>query len=51
MTNLVKILVAGLGTVGSGVVQMLEKQRGIIEKKANCKIELVAVADIDVSKR
>ena len=51
MTNLVKIIVAGLGTVGSGVVQMLEKQRGIIEKKANCKIELVAVADIDASKR
>ena len=49
MTNLVKIIVAGLGTVGSGVVQMLEKQKGIIEKKANCKIEFVA--DIDASKR
>ena len=51
MTKIVKIMIAGLGTVGSGVVNMLEKQNKILEKKANCKIELIAVADIDKKKK
>ena len=35
MSKIVNIMIAGLGTVGSGVVNMLEKQNKILEKKAN----------------
>jgi len=44
MVNRLKIGVAGLGTVGQGVVEILQKNADLIEKRAGQKIEIAAVS-------
>ena len=39
-----KILIAGLGTVGGGVVEILKKNKTIFEQKLKKKIKIVGVA-------
>jgi homoserine dehydrogenase len=40
----------GLGTVGAGVVKILESQRALLEERAGCRLALRAVADLDVTR-
>jgi homoserine dehydrogenase len=37
----------GLGTVGGGVVKLLESQRATLEERAGCHLELAGIADLD----
>ena len=37
----------GLGTVGGGVVKILESQRATLEERAGCHLELAGIADLD----
>jgi homoserine dehydrogenase len=39
-----KVAIAGLGTVGAGVVDILQKQAGLLAARAGRPIELVAVS-------
>jgi len=40
----------GLGTVGAGVVKLLESQRALLEERAGCRLTLAAVADLDLTR-
>src|ERR1041384_6825547 len=44
----VKIALLGLGTVGGGVVKVLESQRATLEERAGCRLTLAAIADTDL---
>jgi homoserine dehydrogenase len=44
----VKIALLGLGTVGGGVVKVLETQRATLEERAGCRLTLAAIADTDL---
>ena len=47
MSEIFKVAVAGLGTVGSGVVKLLREQRNVLLKRCGRLIELTAVADLN----
>jgi homoserine dehydrogenase len=46
----VRIALLGLGTVGTGVVRLLETQRALLEERAGCRMTLAAVADVDTTR-
>lgn len=46
----VRIGLLGLGTVGAGVVKVLEAQRALLEERAGCRLTLAAVADPDLTR-
>ncbi len=46
----VRLGLLGLGTVGAGVVKILESQRGMLEERAGCHLTLAAVADTDLTR-
>jgi homoserine dehydrogenase len=48
--NEVRIGLLGLGTVGAGVVKLLEAQRVTLEERAGCRLTLTAIADLDVTR-
>jgi homoserine dehydrogenase len=48
--NEVRIALLGLGTVGSGVVKILEAQRALLEERAGCRLTLAAIADADTER-
>jgi homoserine dehydrogenase len=50
MTNSLKIALAGLGTVGGGVVKLLDTNRDLITRRAGRPIEIVAVNARDRSR-
>jgi len=43
----IKIALLGLGTVGSGVVKILERQRAELEERAGCRLALHRIAEAD----
>jgi homoserine dehydrogenase len=43
----VRLGLLGLGTVGGGVVKLLDSERALLEERAGCRLSLVAVADLD----
>jgi len=47
--NDVKIGLLGLGTVGAGVVKLLDSRRALLEERAGCRLTLAGVADLDVT--
>lgn len=47
MTSPLRVGLAGLGTVGAGVVKILDANRALIERRANRAIEVVAVSARD----
>src|SRR3989442_110044 len=49
--NEVRLGLLGLGTVGAGVVKLLDAQRATLEERAGCRLRLGAVADVDVTRR
>ena len=49
MANL-KLGIAGLGTVGAGVIKILDQQKALIEERCGCGIEVVAVSARDKSR-
>ena len=48
--NEVRIGLLGLGTVGAGVVKLLESQRATLEERAGCRLTLSAIADVDLTR-
>ena len=46
--NDVRIGLLGLGTVGAGVVKILETQRAMLEERAGCRLQVAAIADTDL---
>ena len=51
MSETLKIAIAGLGTVGSGVVKILNDNADIITQRCHKKIVICAVSDLDKSKK
>lgn len=47
MTHALKVALAGLGTVGAGVIKLLDANRALIERRAGRGIEIVAVSARD----
>ena len=47
--NDVRIGLLGLGTVGAGVVKLLDSRRALLEERAGCRLTLAGVADLDVT--
>lgn len=50
MTEPLKVALAGLGTVGSGVIRLIDANRELIERRAGRPIEIVAVSARDRTK-
>ena len=50
MTEILKIALAGLGTVGRGVVKLLDTNRDLITRRAGRPIEVVAISARDRSR-
>jgi homoserine dehydrogenase len=48
--NEVRLGLLGLGTIGAGVVKLLERQRATLEERAGCRLTLGAIADVDVKR-
>jgi homoserine dehydrogenase len=46
----VRIGLLGLGTVGAGVVKILQTRRALLEERAGCRLTLAAVADTDLAR-
>jgi homoserine dehydrogenase len=46
----VRIALLGLGTVGGGVVKILESHRAGLEERAGCGLTLAAIADTDLTR-
>jgi homoserine dehydrogenase len=46
----VRLGLLGLGTVGAGVVKLLETQRATLEERAGCGLRLARIADLDVAR-
>ncbi len=46
----VRLGLLGLGTVGAGVVKLLDSERTLLEERAGCRLTLAAVADLDVTR-
>ncbi|MEX2148263.1 MAG: homoserine dehydrogenase [Candidatus Rokuibacteriota bacterium] len=46
----IRLGLLGLGTVGAGVVKILESQRAMLEERAGCRLALAAVADTDLTR-
>ena len=44
MTNPIKIGIAGLGTVGIGVVKIIQQNEKLLQARTGRKIEIVAVS-------
>jgi homoserine dehydrogenase len=47
--NDVRIGLLGLGTVGAGVVKLLDSRRDLLEERSGCRLTLAGVADLDVT--
>ena len=43
----VRLALLGLGTVGGGVVKLLDAQRATLEERAGSRLDLAAIADLD----
>jgi homoserine dehydrogenase len=46
----VTIALLGLGTVGAGVVKLLDSRRALLEERAGCGLALRAIADLDLTR-
>jgi homoserine dehydrogenase len=46
----VRLGLLGLGTVGAGVVKLLEAQRTALEERAGCRLHLMRIADVDITR-
>lgn len=49
MNEVVNIGLIGFGTIGSGVVETLNKNLDLLEKKVNKKVKLKKVVDLDIN--
>jgi len=47
--KIVKIGIVGFGTVGSGVVKLIEKNAGSIAHKTGLRLEVASVVDVDIT--
>ena len=46
----VRIALLGLGTVGAGLVRILQSRSAMLEERAGCRLRLAAVADTDLTR-
>src|SRR6185503_4407460 len=46
----IKLGLLGLGTVGAGVVKILETHGAEMQERAGCRLDLVHIADLDVTR-
>ncbi len=46
----IKVGLLGFGTVGAGVVEILQKNRSLLERRLGASLRLAQVADLDVSR-
>jgi homoserine dehydrogenase len=51
IVNDVRIGLLGLGTVGAGVVKLLDTRRALLEERAGCRLTLAGIADLDLTTR
>ncbi len=49
--NLIKIGLIGAGTVGCGVIKLLSRNKGIIEKRTGVRLDLKRIADNDLERK
>ncbi len=47
MAKALRVALAGLGTVGAGVIKLINANRDLIERRAGCPIEIVAISARD----
>ena len=45
----VRLGLLGLGTVGAGVVKLLDAQRATLEERSGCQLDLAGIADLDTT--
>ena len=50
MSDTLNIAIAGLGTVGTGTLQLLDQQAGLLAERAGKPLRVVAVADLDTAR-
>lgn len=50
MTKSLRIAIAGLGTVGCGVIEILQKKAELVTARAGCQFEITAVSSRDQSR-
>ncbi|HJO89267.1 MAG: homoserine dehydrogenase [Alphaproteobacteria bacterium] len=50
MSDMLNIAIAGLGTVGTGTLQLLDRQDGLLAERALQPLRVVAVADLDTGR-
>ncbi|MAG23920.1 MAG: homoserine dehydrogenase, partial [Rhodospirillaceae bacterium] len=50
MSDALNIAIAGLGTVGTGTLQLLDRQAGLLAERAGRPLRVVAVADLDTGR-
>ena len=49
--NEIRIGLLGLGTVGAGVVRILESHRAEMQERTDCRLTLAAIADADLTRK
>ncbi|MCI0454403.1 MAG: homoserine dehydrogenase [Candidatus Dadabacteria bacterium] len=49
--DVINVGLIGAGTVGSGVIRVLNENRGIIEERLGARIEIKRIADIDLERK
>ena len=50
MSDALNIAIAGLGTVGTGTLQLLDRQAELLAERAGRPLRVVAVADLDTGR-
>lgn len=50
MHKCIKVAIVGIGTVGTGVVKLLEENKELIEKRVGFPIEIIWLCDIDLER-
>lgn len=45
----IKVGLLGFGTIGSGVVKVFQENGGLLAKRLGCPLELVGIADLDIT--
>ncbi|MDA9290993.1 homoserine dehydrogenase, partial [Amylibacter sp.] len=50
MSNPIRIGIAGLGTVGAGLIKIIQKNSNILEARAGKPIKIIAVSALSKSK-
>ena len=50
MQKSIRIGLIGFGTIGTGVVKLLQRNRAAIAARIGCNLDLVRIADVDLDR-